>query len=75
MVYKPGSVAIVVSWDLMLHCLSGADVYVACLAEANWKVLPKKVIVLYATGKAAHYQTPEYYGIRESPWELAWTVT
>ena len=63
------------SWVLSLDHSSGSDGDLALLGEEVWKGLPKRVIAPYSKAKELHGQIPEYYGIRESPWEFAWTIT
>jgi hypothetical protein len=56
----------------MSHSASGADEDVAFLVERSGKAKEGESPVGDRKGA---WSTPEYYGIRESPWEFAWTVT
>ena len=48
---------------------------VADLAERFWKGRLKRVKAPYAKDLSMYVYYPEYYGIRVSSWESAWTVT
>ena len=63
------------SWVLLSDHSSGLDEDLALVGELVWKDQPERVIAPSLKPKELHGQIPEYYGIRESPWEFAWTIT